>query len=56
MQDAAFQLGVAVGDLKRRVGQIISVEEKQKMVDLKKSLVLNPLQVSTTYIRLISSF
>ena len=43
----AFQLGVGVDELRRRVGNIISSREKLELVESRKAQVQNPLQVSS---------
>ena len=44
----AFQLGVGVDELQRRVGNIISSKEKLDLVESRKAQVQNPLQVSSS--------
>jgi hypothetical protein len=48
LQVAAFQLGVGVDELRRRVGNIISSREKLELVESRKAQVQNPLQVSSS--------
>jgi hypothetical protein len=44
---AAFQIGVGMDELQRRVGNIISSKEKLDLVESRKAQVQNPLQVSS---------